>query len=325
MTSVGDAWILGEVSVAGAKKRSGRVLVVWYSQSGQLHRAAKAFVAPLAEAGLDITWQKLEPRSEFPFPWRLWSFLRVFPDTVTGRGCELAQPTVGGDERFDLIVFAYTVWYLSPSLPAQGFFASPLRDTMRDTPVVTLIACRNMWISAEARTRRLIREAGGRHVGTVAATDDGPPWATFVTTPRWLLTGRRDRFLRIFPPAGISDDTIASLSRFGEALVDRWDRLRNGGPNDAFDGMSPMSFDRPMVLPDLLIGRLFRPAGRVLASLRSQGRIASAAGFTAFGVWLVTSVVTVTSLLAAAQLLLRSQAHRLTDRYLSRLGAEPRA
>jgi hypothetical protein len=193
---------------------------------------------------------------------------------------------------------------------------------LRDTPVVTFIACRNMWFTAEGAMRQLVAEAGGRHVGTVAVTDDGPAWASFVTTPRWLLTGKKGSWLRIFPPAGISDETIGSLRPFGEAIVSRWDQVAAGGPEPVFDGLSTMSVDRPMVLPDLLIGRLFRPMGRLLGTVRRQGQVRGAIGLAAFGVWLTASVVTVVVLLAVAQIVLHRGASRLVDRHLGRLGAD---
>jgi hypothetical protein len=299
-----------------------RVLVVWYSQSGQLRRVAESVVAPLEEAGIDVRWARLVPAREFPFPWDLGSFMSVFPDTVTGRGCELAPPELASDERFDLVVLAYTVWFLSPSLPVQAFFGSPLRGLMRDTPVVSLIACRNMWFSAERKVRRLVRDAGGVHAGTIAVTDDGPAWATFVTTPRWLLTGRRDRFLGVFPPAGISDETIRSLRRFGEALAARRGALGGPAAESAIAGLDPIQVDRPMVLPDLLLARLFRvwaDAMQRLTRPEGAGRRLALGAFTGF---LVVAVLVTVSGSILLRLLGRGRAERLTDRYLKQF--EPR-
>ena len=304
--------------VEGDSRRP-RVLVLWYSQSGQLKRAAEAFAAPLSERGFDVTWQKLEPRSEFPFPWSVGDFLKVFPDTVGGQAASLEPPAVTPGERFDLVVVAYTVWYLSPSLPAQGLFASPLRAVLRDTPVVTLIACRNMWVTAEGKMRRLIAGAGGRHAGTVALTDDGPAWATLVTTPKWLLTGSRAGFLKIFPPAGISAESIAAVKPFAATLADRFDTVAAGrGP--AFDGLDTMSVDRPMVLPDIVIGRLFRPAARALSAARAGGGAGAGVALGVFGLWLVTSVVVTVATLALAQIALSPITRRIVDRRLAGMG-----
>ncbi|MDQ3936726.1 MAG: dialkylresorcinol condensing enzyme [Actinomycetota bacterium] len=284
---------------------------------------AESVAAPLEEAGVDVRWARLTPAQEFPFPWDLRSFMSVFPDTVTGRGCDLAPAEVPSGERFDLVVVAYTVWFLSPSLPVQAFFDSPLREVLRDTPVVSLIACRNMWLSAEREVRRLVRDAGGLHAGTIAVTDEGPPWATFITTPRWLLTGRRDRFLRIFPPAGISDATIGSLRRFGEALADRRERLTVPEVSAALAGLDPIQVDRPMVLPDLAFGRMFRGWAAAIERLTRPGTAGRGLALGALTGFIVTAVVGTLSSTVVLRLLARRQAERLTDRYLDRFRPRP--
>ena len=316
---------VAEARTDGNGTRTGRVLVVWYSQTGQLRRVAESVVAPLEEAGHEVRWVRLAPRKAFPFPWSAHDFLSVFPDTAALRACPIEAPDVPEGERFDLVVFAYTVWYLSPSLPAQAFFRSPAREVLRDTPVVTLIACRNMWFSAERIMRRLIRAAGGRHAGTIAVTDDGPAWATFVTTPRWLLSGRRDRWLRIFPPAGISDETIAASRRFGEAIAARGDLLGSPAVGSALRDVEPLSVDRPMVLPDLLLGRVFRVWAATIQRLSPPGGLRRRLVTFAFGGWLVATVPVVVGGLVLLRLVAPRTAERLTERYLAPLAALPEA
>ena len=133
---------------------------------------------------------------------------------------------------FDLVVLAYQVWFLSPSGPVTAFLKSDEgKRLLRGRPVVTVIGCRNMWLNAQEKVKRLIGEAGGELRDNVAFTDRAPTMATLITTPRWLLTGKRDGFLGL-PPAGIADADIASAERFGHALVQalRADRERNGAP-----------------------------------------------------------------------------------------------
>ena len=293
-----------------------RVLVVWYSQSGQLRRVAESVAAPLEEAGAEVRWAKLTPTREFPFPWDLRSFLGVFPDTVAGRGCALERLELEDGERFDLVILAYTVWFLSPSLPVQALFASPLSAALHGTPVVSLIACRNMWLSAERTVRRLVRGAGGVHAGTIAVTDDGPAWATFVTTPRWLLTGRRARFLRVFPPAGISDATISSLRRFGEALAERGNRLGAPEVSAALADLDPLQVDRPMVLPDLAFGRAFRVWAAAIQRTTRPGSAGRGAALGALTAFIVTAAAGSILSAVVARLLARERVERLTDRYV---------
>ena len=62
----------------------------------------------------------------------------------------------------------------------------------------------------------LLRDAGARGVGVVAATDTRPQAVTFVTTLRWLLTGRRDgRMGR----AGVGSDELTRVAAAGREYV----------------------------------------------------------------------------------------------------------
>src|SRR2546427_1754190 len=180
-----------------------RVLLVHFSQTGQLARVARRLTSPLAAAGdVELVKEVLRPRRPYPFPWPAWRFLDAMPETVLLEPPALEPLTVGADERFDLVVLAYQVWYLAPSGPMTAFLKSEQgRRLLRGRPVVTVIACRNMWLVAQETVKHLIQEAGGRLRDNVAFVDGGGTLATFVTTPRWVLTGRRDAFWGL-PAAG---------------------------------------------------------------------------------------------------------------------------
>ncbi len=55
---------------------------------------------------------------------------------------------------------AYQVWFLSPSLPVTAFLKSAAAAVLKDTPVITFIACRNMWLSAQEKMKVMLRDAG---------------------------------------------------------------------------------------------------------------------------------------------------------------------
>ena len=152
-----------------------RVLVVYFSQSGQLARVARGLVSPLAEADdMELVEEVLRPIRPYPFPWSFWSFLEVMPETVLLEPPPLQPLAVRAEERFDLIVLAYQVWYLAPSGPMTAFLKSETgRKLVRGRPMVTVIACRNMWLAAQETVKRLIQEAGGRLRDNVAFVDRG--------------------------------------------------------------------------------------------------------------------------------------------------------
>jgi hypothetical protein len=120
----------------------------------------------------------------------------------------------------------------------------------------------------------LIAEAGGLLIDNIVITDQGAPWAGFVTTPRWMFTGRRDRFLGVFPPAGVADDVIEGLARFGAVLNDRRHELDRSGAASLLRGLGAVQVERRYVVPEL-IGRFSFPLwARAIAAVGPDGSFA---------------------------------------------------
>ena len=122
-----------------------RVLVVSYSQSGQLARLKESFLRDIrGTAGIEVDDVVLQPAQPFAFPWRFLPFFDAFPETVHLQPAPI-EPPVLAHERYDLVVIAYSVWFLSPAQPITAFLQSAAAQrVLRDTPVITLIGCRNM-------------------------------------------------------------------------------------------------------------------------------------------------------------------------------------
>jgi hypothetical protein len=165
-----------------------------------------------------------------------------------------------------------------------------------------------MWYSAGREMAGRLRAAGARHVAHLALVDAGPAWATFISTPRWLLTGRRDRFLRVFPPAGVSDDGFVAARRFGERLAAA---LRDG----ATEPIAAYDVSRELVLPDVVGRAVFSFWGRAIRRLSRPGQRRRLALVAGFGAWLTATVpLAVPALVAIAPL-----GRRLSDRALDEL------
>src|SRR3989338_115230 len=157
-----------------------RILALYYSQTGQLTRVVRSMTAPLeGRADIQIVWQNLQPKRPYPFPWPFLDFLDVFPESVHMVPPEMEPVSFDPDAHFDLVILAYQVWFLSPSLPITGFLRSPAARVLKGKPVITLIACRNMWLTAQEKVKALLVERGARLIDNVVLVDPGPAWATF--------------------------------------------------------------------------------------------------------------------------------------------------
>jgi len=290
-----------------------RVLLVHFSQSGQLTRIARQLVAPLAAAAdVRVVDEVLRPRAAYPFPWPLWRFLDAMPESVLLEPPALEPLTVHPGERFDLVVLAYQVWYLAPCGPVTAFLKSPAgRELLGGRPVVTVIACRNMWLTAQETVKRLIREAGGVLRDNVVFTDRSGVLASFITTPRWLLTGKRDAVWGL-PGAGVPDADIGQADRFGRALLEalRTDRERGEAPMLARLGAAPV--DARLILSERAGQRAFALWARLIRLAGRAGSPARLPLLALFAAYLLLMIVLVVPPSLAAQRLLR----RLLERRL---------
>ncbi|MDR0735854.1 MAG: dialkylresorcinol condensing enzyme [Zoogloeaceae bacterium] len=234
------------------------VLVVSYSQSGQLADIVGALSRPLAEAGVRVHHEPLRPEPDFPFPWPFFAFLDVFPESARLEPRPNRPLALAPEAAFDLVILAWTVWYLSPAQPVTAFLQSVEgKCLLAGKPVVSVVACRNMWLCAFDVLRELVTEAGGRLVDHVALTDEAPAFATFITTPRWMLTGRRDRFLGL-PPAGVDARQIEGAARFGVALADALARDKEKRGQPMLEGLRAVKVAPHLVLSERAGRRAFR-------------------------------------------------------------------
>jgi hypothetical protein len=297
-----------------------RILVLYYSQTGQLTRALENMLAPLAgRADFEIVRQKIEPAAPYPFPWSFFGFLDAFPETVYLDPPPLAPMNFDPDGRYDLVILGYTVWFLSPALPITGFLKSPEARVLKDKPVITFIACRNMWLSAQEEVKKLLADRGARLIDNVVLVDQGPPWATFVTTPRWMLSGKKGGFWRIFPPAGVNETDLRNAARFGRALAESGHLLQSGASGSLFRGLGAVRVNPRYIATERLARRSFRLWGGLLRSLGRPGELFRRAVLLVYLVFLIGMILTVLPLGILVRALLRPLLKRRMEEEVARL------
>lgn len=284
-----------------------RILVVYYSQTDQLTNIIRSICAPLENAGeLDVHYERLEPVQSYPFPWSFFSFLDVFPESVYLEPPELKPLSLRDDEPFDLVILAYQVWFLSPSLPVTAFLKSSRgKQLLQGRPVVTVIGCRNMWLMAQEKVKALIKEAGGRLLDNVALVDKGNSLLTFITTPRWLLTGNKGSEAGLLPRAGIPQSEIDAAARFGHALVDGLARDKERGDEPLLQGLKAVDVDVRLIPSEKIGTRSFRIWGKLLRKVGGPGSAARKPVLFIYVVFLITLIISVVPLTMLLRTLLR--------------------
>lgn len=209
-----------------------KVLAIYYTQSGQMGQIVDSFTAPLAEAGALVEQVLIKPVAEYTFPWTGNKFFAVMPDCVLSVPTAL-QPFDLKEKKYDLIILGYQPWFLSPSIPSNSLLNHPdFKAVLKDTPVITISAGRNMWLNAFDRIRKSLNDAGANLVGNVALVDKHPNPVSFITIFYWMLTGKKERYLNIFPKPGVAEEDITNTRIFGETIAPHllsgdWDGLQS--------------------------------------------------------------------------------------------------
>ena len=271
-----------------------KVLIVQYSQSGQLTDVVTSVTAPLlASNNIELQTLTLKPVNPYPFPWPILSFFNIFPECVYLDPPELQAFNINKDEKFDLIILSYQVWFLAPSLPITAFLQSTEgKQLLKDTPVITLIACRNMWIMAQQAVQQMLDNAGAQLLDNIVLVDQGSILASFITTPRWLLTGKKNAFWG-FPEAGISKTDIAAAERFGDAICDALSADKEKQHQPLLSGLGAVSVDVSLLQSEKAGYRSFRIWGKLLRLIGKPGNIIRKIVLIFYIIFLVALIITV--------------------------------
>ncbi|MFI5140599.1 MAG: hypothetical protein ACHQIM_22470 [Sphingobacteriales bacterium] len=209
-----------------------KVLAIYYTQSGQMGEIIDTFTGPLIEAGATVEKVVIKPIDNYNFPWTGKSFFSVMPFCVLGTPVPL-EPLHLKEKSYDLIVLGYQPWFLSPSIPSNSLLKNgDFLAVLKDTPVVTISAARNMWINAFVRVRKMLKDAGAKLVGNIALADKHPNVVSFITIFYWMLSGKKERYLNVFPKPGVSEEDIANTNEFGKIVtrylsVNSWEGLQD--------------------------------------------------------------------------------------------------
>ncbi len=199
-----------------------KVLVLYYTQSGQLFDITKNITQALADSPeVELSFYEVQLKNKFPFPWNKKIFFNTFPETFLQVPTELEDldnPIL--QQQYDLIVLSYQVWYLSPSIPINSFLKSPIAKTLfKNTPVVTVNGSRNMWIMAQEKIKKLLVQNSAHLVGNIALVDRHINHISVITIIHWMMTGVKSKYLGIFPKPGVSDKDIDESVKFGPVIL----------------------------------------------------------------------------------------------------------
>jgi hypothetical protein len=268
-----------------------RILLLFYSQSGEADRVATIFRTELEAAGHRVSAEMLRPEADYPHPWRsIRRFFDVMPETQLGLPPPIRPPEFDPAAACDLVILVCPVWFLSPALPVQGFFLSPKAAVLRGAPVMTVTVSRAMWQQGSETLKRLLAAAGARHVDNIAVTHQGSPIATLVSTPRTLLSGRGGHLLGVFPEAGVAESDRARIRRLARFTAARL-ALPSPVAGSILAGEPAVAVRRWLIGPELLGWYCFHGWAHLIRGLGRLGNTARAGGVWGFALFLVLLIL----------------------------------
>lgn len=277
------------------------VLVLYYTQSGQLEEIVRNLSAPLlSSSDINLTFCDISLEKPFPFPWEKAAFFDAFPESFLHIPAKVLPPS---DEvlnkKYDLIILGYQVWYLSPSIPVNSFLQSEYAKALfNETPVVTVIGARNMWVMAQEKMKGILKNLNAKLVGNIALVDRHINHVSVITIVEWMFTGKKEKF-GIFPKPGVSDEEIKGASKFGEVIL-------NHLKNDSFEQLQENLLEkdaveiRPFLIEmDKKANKMFKKWANLIIK-RPNSRPKLLKGFNVYllvAIWLISPIVYILHLL----------------------------
>lgn len=282
-----------------------RILVVYYSQTGQLRAIVDSIVEPLRSAtDIAVEVVALQPAISYPFPWSFWRFFNTFPECIYADPDPI-EPVTVADAAFDLVILAYQVWFLSPSLPVTAFLQRDGAHVLGGKRVVTVIACRNMWLMAQEQVKLQLQKFGARLVDNVVFTDRQHGVASLISTPIWLLTGRRGPFLGgLIPAAGIPAEAIQNAARFGVAIAAQLPQRAATDNRPMLAGLAAVEINPGLIPSETVVRRSLRLWGALLRGLGGRQALLRRVVLALYVVFLVVVLITVLPVSALVKRLL---------------------
>jgi menaquinone-dependent protoporphyrinogen IX oxidase len=220
-----------------------RVLLLYYTFTGQSLRVLEAAAEVFRERGCDVETAEIEftdPRyaerfSRFPMR-RVWpDMLSVLPAQKRGATGEIRTPDTVRDGDYDLICIGSPTWWQTVSMPMRSFLKSDeARKLLAGKPFAVFVVCRQFWQENFMAVRELAEQQGGRYIDGIHFTYPGDQLRSMLSLTSYLGSGEyRDRYLGVrIPSTNIQPEHLEQTRTFAAALADRVFGAGSAKPRD---------------------------------------------------------------------------------------------
>jgi menaquinone-dependent protoporphyrinogen IX oxidase len=220
-----------DTTSAGRSERPPRILLLYYSYTGQSHKVLEVAGEVLRSRGCDVREAEIkftdqrygEKFSRFPMR-------RVWPDMLSVLGAqkrnetgEIQTPDTVRDGDYDLILIGSPTWWDNVSMPLRSFLKSDeARKVLSGKPFAVFVVCRQFWRENLQAVRELAEEQGGRYVDEIHFTYPGDNLRSMLALTSYLGSGEyRQKYLGLrIPPTNVQPEQLEQTRTFAARLAD---------------------------------------------------------------------------------------------------------
>ena len=221
-----------DTTSAGGGARPPRVLLLYYSYTGQSHKVLEAAGEVFRSRGCEVREAEIkftdkryaQKFSRFPMR-RVWpDMLSVLQAQRRNETGEIQTPDTVRDGDYDLILIGSPTWWDTVSMPLRSFLKSDeARKLFSDKPFAVFVVCRQFWRGNLEEVRELAEEQGGRYVDEIHFTYPGNTLRSMLALTSYLGSGEyRKKYLGLrLPPTNVQPEQLEQTRTFAGRLADR--------------------------------------------------------------------------------------------------------
>ncbi|MET0988492.1 MAG: hypothetical protein ABW034_24095 [Steroidobacteraceae bacterium] len=192
-----------------------KVLVVYYSLTGQAVTASSLAAEAIRESGSDVTMCRVDfadPAIRPKRPFTMGDVKRWSDCAANGELFPISyDPQSALSQRYDLIILFSNTWQHCPSPPIRSLLALPeFKNVLRGTPFAIYVVSRRLWEKNAGIVKQEGEAAGGRCIAVHHFGHHGGAISSLFTTVTYMLRSG-DSVPWPLPKFGLSNDAVSRV------------------------------------------------------------------------------------------------------------------
>ncbi len=157
-----------------------KILVLFYSFSGQTNGLLRRLRAGLEQKGHAVTCERILPVQKLKFPvGTLRGTLKMMLITFFRRGISIKDISTQCNDDFDLIILAGPTWSYNPSGPILSLINRDGSRLFNGKTVLPLVSCRGYWRYHWRGLKSMLKKCGASLPNLIVFSHPAPePWRT---------------------------------------------------------------------------------------------------------------------------------------------------